>query len=53
MAAFLLVLIMYPVLALVENTIFYKRLAPERTGGELKRSLVIVQLSFAILIAVF
>jgi phytol kinase len=53
LAAFLLVLIIYPVLALVENTTFYKRLAPERAGGEFKRSLVIVQLSFAILITVF
>jgi phytol kinase len=53
LAAFLLVLIMYPVLAKAENTTFYKRLAPERTGGEFKRSLVIIQLSFTILIAVF
>ncbi|MBN1428468.1 MAG: phosphatidate cytidylyltransferase [Anaerolineae bacterium] len=53
LAAFLLVLIMYPVLALVENTTIFKRFAPERAGGEFKRSLIIVQLSFAILIAVF
>jgi phytol kinase len=53
LAAFLLVLVMYPVLALVENTAFYKRFAPERAGGEFKKSLVIIQLSAAILITVF
>lgn len=52
-AAFLLVLIMYPILALAERTSVFKRFAPERTSGEFKRSLVIVQLSFAILIFVF
>ena len=41
LAAFMLVLIIYPVLARVENTTFYKRFAPERAGGEFKRSLVI------------
>lgn len=53
LAAFLLVLIMYPVLALVENSSFYKKIAPERAVGEFKKSLVVVQLSFAILISVF
>jgi len=53
LAAFLLVLIIYPVLKLVEKTTFYRDFAPERTGGEFKNSLVIVQLSFMLLITVF
>jgi phytol kinase len=53
LAAFLLVLIMYPILTLVERSSFYKQFAPEREGGEFKRSLIIVQLSFSILITVF
>ena len=53
LAAFMLVLIMYPVLALVEHSSFYKQFAPERECGEFKRSLIIVQLSFAALISVF
>lgn len=52
-AAFMLVLVMYPVLALVERSSLYKQVAVEREGGEFKRSLVIVQLSLATLIAVF
>lgn len=53
LTAFLMVLIIYPALTRVENTAFYKGFAPERTGGEFKSSLVIVQLSFALLITVF
>jgi len=53
LAALLLVTIIYPVLALVEKTTFFKRFAPERKGGEFKSSLVSVQLSFALLITVF
>jgi len=53
LAVFLLVLVIYPALKLVEKTTFYKGFAPERTGGEFKNSLVIVQLSFALLITVF
>ncbi len=53
LAAVALALLVYPVLALIERTALYKRLAVERQGGEFKRSLLIVQLSFAILIAVF
>ena len=53
LADLLLVVIMYPVLSLVENTAFYQRFAPERSAGEFKKSLIIIQLSFAILIAVF
>ena len=34
LAAFMLVLIAYPLLALVENSSFYKRIAVERKGGE-------------------
>ena len=52
-AAFLLALIAYPALALVERSSLYKRLAVEREGGEFKRSLVIVQGSMALLISIF
>lgn len=53
LAVAMLVLIMYPVLALVENSALYKRLAVEREGGEFKRSLIIVQASMATLIFIF
>ncbi len=53
LAAFLLVLIAYPVLALVEHTALYRRIAAERSGGEFKRSLIVAQLSIALLIFVF
>lgn len=54
-AAFLLVLLAYPVLMLIEKTHFYKRLFVDRTeqGGELRRQLIYVQASFAILIFLF
>ena len=53
LAAFLLVIIAYPLLVLVESSSFYKRIAVEREGGEFKRSLIIVQLSIALMIFVF
>ena len=54
-AAFLLVLMAYPALYLLEKTSFYKRLFVDRTerGGELRKQLLYVQLSFAILILLF
>jgi phytol kinase len=53
LAAFMLVLIAYPLLRLVENSSLYKRIAVERQGGEFKRSLIIVQVSIAFMIFVF
>ncbi len=53
LAAIGFALIVYPVLALVERTALYQRLAVERETGEFKRSLLIVQLSISILLAVF
>jgi len=53
LAAFLLVLIMYPVLKWVEDSSFFKRVAVEREGGEFKKSLVIVQLSIATQLFIF
>jgi len=53
LGAALLVLIAYPLLALVDNSALYKQLAVEREGGEFKRSLIIVQLSIASLIFIF
>jgi len=53
LAAFALILLMYPILALVERSSFYKQVAVERDGGEFRRSLIIAQLSLATLIAVF
>jgi dolichol kinase len=54
-AAFLLVLIGYPGLLIFERTSAYRRLLVDRTanGGELRRQLLYVQLSFATLIGVF
>ena len=46
-------LILYPILKLVEHSSFYKRIAVERQGGEFRNSLIIVQLSIALLIFVF
>lgn len=53
LTALLLMVIAYPLLALVEKTSAYKRIAVERKGGEFKNSLVIVQLSMALMISVF
>lgn len=54
-AAFLLVLLAYPVLYLLERTPFYKKLLVTRAsqGGELRKQLLMVQLSFALLIFLF
>ncbi|NLJ56576.1 MAG: phosphatidate cytidylyltransferase [Firmicutes bacterium] len=54
-AAFLLVLLAYPALLLVEKTVVYKKLFVDRAerGGELRKQLVYVQVSFAILIFLF
>ncbi len=54
-AALLLLLLAYPVLLLVEKTSFYQRTFVDRTakGGELRRQLIYVQLSFALLIFIF
>lgn len=53
LAAFLLALLAYPALALVEKTAVYRRIAVERQGGEFKSSLIIVQGSIALLLTVF
>ncbi len=54
-AAFLLVIVAYPVLIMMERTAWYKRTFVDRTskGGELRKQLLYVQLSFALLIAIF
>lgn len=54
-AAFLLVLLAYPVLILLEKTSNYKKFLTDRTpkGGELRKSMLYVQISFAILIFFF
>jgi phytol kinase len=49
----LFVLMIYPILKMVEDSSLYKRIAVEREGGEFRRSLIIVQLSIALLIFVF
>lgn len=53
LAIFLFVLIVYPILMRVERASLYKRIAVERKGGEFKSSLLIVQLSMALLLFVF
>lgn len=53
LAAFMLVVVAYPALVLVENSSLYRRVAPEREPGEIKRSLIIVQASMATLIFIF
>ena len=54
-AAFLLVVLAYPALLFIEKTSFYKRFFVDRTerGGELRRQLIYVQVSFAVLIFLF
>jgi len=54
-AAFLLVILGYPALLLVEKAPFYKKLFVDRTKdkGELRKQLIYVQLSFALLIFIF
>ena len=53
--AFLLVVLAYPALYLLEKTAIYKKLFVDRKerGGELRKQLLYVQLSFAILIFLF
>ena len=53
LAAFLLVVIAYPLLARVENAALYRRIAVERKTGEFKNSLIVVQASMVLLIFVF
>jgi len=54
-AAALLVLLAYPCLMALERSPRYRRLFVDRAarGGELRKQLIYVQLSFAVLIAVF
>lgn len=53
-AAFSLVLVAYPALMLVERFPWYRRVFVDRNhGGELRKQLLYVQLSFALLIFVF
>jgi len=53
LAVFLLALLAYPALALIECSSLYRRIAVERESGEFKRSLIIVQGSIALLLIVF
>ncbi len=53
LAALMFGLLIYPILVVIERTAFYKQIAVERTGGEFKKSLLIVLLSMIILITVF
>lgn len=53
LAAFMFAIVVYPILARVETSSLFKRVAVEREGGEFKRSLIIVQVSIALLILVF
>jgi dolichol kinase len=54
-AAFLLLLLAYPFLWVTERSSWYRRTFVDRTtrGGELRKQLLYVQLSFAILIFIF
>ena len=54
-AAFLLVLVAYPALLLIEKSNFYKKLLTDRTsnGGELRKQMLYVQITFAILIFIY
>lgn len=52
-AVILMVMFIYPLLALVEKSAWYKRFAVEREGGEFKRSLVVVELAIGTLIFIF
>ncbi|MEW5921677.1 MAG: phosphatidate cytidylyltransferase [Bacillota bacterium] len=54
-AAFLLVLLAYPLLLLLEKTPRYKKLFVDRgaQGGELRKQLIYIQLTFAILIFIY
>ncbi len=54
-AAFLLVLLAYPALFFIEKTSVYQRFFVDRSdrGGELRKQLIYVQVSFALLIFLF
>lgn len=54
-AAFVLVILAYPALYLLEKAPFYKKLFVDRAkrGGELRKQLLYVQVSFALLILLF
>ncbi len=54
-AAFLLLLLAYPVLLVVEKSPWYRKTFVDRTsrGGELRKQLLYVQLSFALLLFIF
>lgn len=54
-AAFLLVLLAYPVLVVIEGSSWYKKAFVDRAakGGELRKQLIYVQLTFAVLIFIF
>ncbi len=53
LAIFLFTLIVYPILKFVECSSIYQQIAVERESGEFKRSLIIVQVSMALMIFVF
>ncbi len=53
LAILVFVFVGHPALALLEHTALFRRFAVEREGGEFKSSLVITQLSMALLISVF
>ena len=53
LATLMFLLIVYPALALAEHSALYGQIAVEREGGEFKKSLIIVQLSLALLITIF
>lgn len=50
LALVLFATITYPILMVVENSSFYRRIAVEREDGEFKSSLIVVQLSIALLL---
>lgn len=54
-SAFLLVILAYPVLIVIERSTLYRRLFVDREsrGGELRRQLAYVQLTFALLIFIY
>ena len=53
LAAFMFVLMIYPLLMLFEGSSLYKRIAVERQSGEFRKSFIIVQLSLGLLIFIF
>lgn len=52
---FMLVLLAYPILIIIEKTPWYNKTFVDRTvkGGELRKQFIYVQLSFAVLIVIF